>query len=902
MVKTYFTLMSIILLLFSSFTVPMNIPTSSMVNSPISGYFGDTLSFEANKAPSTIYDINRVLIIAPEEFSVALQPLIQFKNATGRPTKYLTLEYIYNNFNGVDEAEQVKQAIAAYEQEFEIRYVILFGDCDKFPVRYVYERIINSTANIVLGINFIPTDLYYADLYYPSGDFCSWDADNDGLFDEKHYDFAFGAWYEPPSTYNTDKVDIEPDVAVGRIPASTVAEVKNYVDKLIAYELSAPDSGSDNWFNRAIFISGTGVGIWNAPQEFPQLNETAGILDSLGFETIKIYANGYGGDIPNTPANTNDQLNLGAGFVNIHSHGGSTSWTGAYSLADMVGLNNAGRLPILYSMACWTAAFAPIPQTKENYNTSLGGDFTYNYNWPVSLVGFVEPPNPSPIQNSNDRNAFVEEFLVDDLDGAIAFIGSTEVALAELTEILNDGFFKGYKEYVRTDYGYYVDRTIMGLLGDVWNYAINYYMNEVDITLCGSRNKLYRFNLFGDPSLFVGGSPIQQWAVGQKDILHWNGTIWIPNEVMYETLRSISMVSPVDGWAVGSNGAMMRWSGKIWSSEATFTTKNLYSVDMLGPNIGWAVGESGTILHWDGKEWQEVSSPATGILYSVDMISPWDGWAVGSTILRWDGMAWKDWGNPTSNWLHDVDFINENEGWAVGASGTILHWNGTHWSPQTSPTTENINSAKMVKHSSLNFGWAVGDHGTLICFDGGLWFNLTSPTTANLHSIDLILDDNADIKRWAVGEGGIILYGELGPWSTRFSLTNEDLWDVDWSPQNYPPTAKVDNVTFYTGHPTDPIKFNVTESYDPEGEGLDFFWDFGDGTNDTGASTSHKYEMGIYNVTLYVSDGVSYFTITKAVYVTMAIAPGFSGDMLVLALVIILPCVATIRRKKRKKG
>jgi len=74
---------------------------------------------------------------------------------------------------------------------------------------------------------------------------------------------------------------------------------------------------------------------------------------------------------------------------------------------------------------------------------------------------------------------------------------------------------------------------------------------------------------------------------------------------------------------------------------------------------------------------------------------------------------------------------------------------------------------------------------------------------------------------------------------------------------NQPPVASFTESaeTVYTG---ETITFNASSSYDPDGNITSYFWDFGDGTNATGITTSHAYvEDGIYVVTLTVVDNDS---------------------------------------------
>jgi len=59
----------------------------------------------------------------------------------------------------------------------------------------------------------------------------------------------------------------------------------------------------------------------------------------------------------------------------------------------------------------------------------------------------------------------------------------------------------------------------------------------------------------------------------------------------------------------------------------------------------------------------------------------------------------------------------------------------------------------------------------------------------------------------------------------------------------------------YTGFVGDPIPFDGTGSYDPEGGPLDYDWDFGDGDFGSGPVVPHIYlSPGMYTVTLCVID------------------------------------------------
>lgn len=66
------------------------------------------------------------------------------------------------------------------------------------------------------------------------------------------------------------------------------------------------------------------------------------------------------------------------------------------------------------------------------------------------------------------------------------------------------------------------------------------------------------------------------------------------------------------------------------------------------------------------------------------------------------------------------------------------------------------------------------------------------------------------------------------------------------------------------------ITFNATGTYDVDNDTISYKWDFGDGTNDTGAVVTHNYsEKGTYHVILMASDGELEDTITAKVTVTV---------------------------------
>ncbi len=196
-----------------------------------------------------------LVVIAPEVFQEALQPLILHKNSTGVMAELVTLESIEADYVGVghDAAERVKLFLAdAYEPPRSVRYALLVGDADLFPIRWVPRYLSNEQSRIQY---YFPSDLYYADLFDAEGRFQSWDYNGNGIFGEfgQHVDMV-----SDPYKANRDRMTYRPDIAVGRIPAHTVEEVRRYVVKVIRYEYLMRTPAGQEALSNFLFIAGDG--------------------------------------------------------------------------------------------------------------------------------------------------------------------------------------------------------------------------------------------------------------------------------------------------------------------------------------------------------------------------------------------------------------------------------------------------------------------------------------------------------------------------------------------------------------------------------------------------------------------------------------------------------------------
>ncbi len=113
-----------------------------------------------------------LLIVTPAEFHPALRPLRDHKNADRHAGRDRHTGDDLPEFTGVDAPEQIKRAIEYYVRTNAVKYVMLVGDVNKFPVRWQFGTLVDKTVEQSgLADDYIhaSADFYYADLYIGVG-------------------------------------------------------------------------------------------------------------------------------------------------------------------------------------------------------------------------------------------------------------------------------------------------------------------------------------------------------------------------------------------------------------------------------------------------------------------------------------------------------------------------------------------------------------------------------------------------------------------------------------------------------------------------------------------------------------------------------------------------------------
>ena len=231
-------------------------------------------------------------------------------------------------------------------------------------------------------------------------------------------------------------------------------------------------------------------------------------------------------------------------------------------------------------------------------------------------------------------------------------------------------------------------------------------------------------------------------------ILHYNGSAWVAAfNGGRSSYGSLSGLSPTEVYAAVGDGEVLRWNGSLWQDVGPARERaNFMSVWAAAPqNIfvgGWedATPENGLIEHFDGSAWSPQQSHGFGTygeVYDMSGVSSGEVFALGrespydvtpeedyllSGVSRYDGAGWSRSYDTREDFLNAIWANAGNDVYVVTRAGGILHFDGAAWTPMTSPTTQPLTD--VWGNSSSNV-YAVGAAG-ILHFDGTAWTVLNS--------------------------------------------------------------------------------------------------------------------------------------------------------------------------------
>lgn len=449
-------------------------PAPAETAAPVATSTPEELSSPAGNA----YEL---LIVTPREFLEPMRRLAEWKTSSGLAAGILLLEDADRLCEGRDAPERIKRCLALYQKKSGIRYAMLAGDGDQFPIRWTSADIVGPTVG---NIAFYPADLYYADLYKADGSFDDWDSNGNGYYGEIGGEIRSGL-------LNIDNADLNPDIAVGRVPVSTFEEAGIYAEKVISYESLAFQS---NWAHKLLAISSGGFQSDDCRRQEEMLALMPG-----SWEISRLYYAGNPCQATSelTAETIVGKLNEGVGLVSFVGHGNMDLWADAVSVKDFVRVENAKQLPVIFSGGCGTATFTAYPPGGPYLDVNEihhdGGEFG------ESFTG--KPTPPAPIQTSDNLDGIMEYSLVQTPNGVVVYVGAVTGAQFPMMFDVNQFFFEGIVQAGPR-------------AGDAWNFAVRKYYqihkfeqeyDHADWVVLADFHQMWKFMLFGDPSLRIGG-------------------------------------------------------------------------------------------------------------------------------------------------------------------------------------------------------------------------------------------------------------------------------------------------------------------------------------------------------------------------------------------------------------
>ena len=313
-----------------------------------------------------------MLIIAYGDFMDEIQPLADWKIKKGIPTSVVDVADIGGS-------SDIKQFIKTAYTMNDIAFVLLVGDAPQVP---------SST----IGGNDSDVDYSYC-------------AGND------HY----------------------PDLFVGRFSAQTEDQVNTMVQRTLDYET---DPITDTaWYTKAIGIaSSLGPGD-QGEYDYQHIrnignNKLIPYTYNYAYELFDGSQGGEDADGNPTPGMVTAVVDSGATIINYCGHGGTTSWvTSKFNNSNVNNLDNAGKLPFIFSVACKNGNFVNQTCFAETWLRATDNDGNPTGAMATLMSTINQSWNP-PMRGQDAMNDILTEAYEDNIKrtfGGITMNGCMEM-------------------------------------------------------------------------------------------------------------------------------------------------------------------------------------------------------------------------------------------------------------------------------------------------------------------------------------------------------------------------------------------------------------------------------------------------------------------------------------------
>ena len=245
-------------------------------------------------------DDGEMLVICADQFMAGMQPFVDWKNKSGRPTTMVSVTEA-----GGNNADNIKSYITSWynNPDHNLTYVLFVGDYEHItPHPFSYEG------------------TQYSDSWF-------------GMLEGNDY-------------YT--------EVFIGRFSAQTDAHVATQVNKVLYYERDIQPSIT--WGDHGLGIGSTLEGSGGHYGEYDNVHIDH-IRDTLLHYTYTTVTDQHAG-AGVTAASISATINQGVSIINYCNHGSETSWGVAdYSNSNVNALTNDNMLPVVWSVACLNGKF-----------------------------------------------------------------------------------------------------------------------------------------------------------------------------------------------------------------------------------------------------------------------------------------------------------------------------------------------------------------------------------------------------------------------------------------------------------------------------------------------------------------------------------------------------------------
>ena len=268
------------------------------------------------------------LVISHPDFLAGIQPLVEARRAQGLSALVVDVNDIYAQFGGgILDPEAIRAYVGHAVRNMGTQYVVLVGGDT-----YDYFNYLGAGS-----ISFVPS------IYMRTG-------------------YVVGTAPVDPKYADVDGDDV-PDVAIGRLPARTSAELASLVDKTLVYEglgarrtavfAADKDDGSTSFEGISDGFIGLLPADWTVRRAYVQtMGVTAARQELL------------------------DGMNAGPAITSYVGHSSFTKWTqsGLFNATDADNLTNAGAPTAVVQWGCWNAYHVLPAYTTLGHKLLLSGD------------------------------------------------------------------------------------------------------------------------------------------------------------------------------------------------------------------------------------------------------------------------------------------------------------------------------------------------------------------------------------------------------------------------------------------------------------------------------------------------------------------------------------------------